>query len=235
MFILKEKKILKTIERQSEAVFSSSERQASYQAAEKSFNFIDVPARQNIELAIGNAVPLTINDDSFPGFYFAIAVLGNWGGFTGRLMQTVREKEGLTYSIYARTEGFTSSLSGHWRIFTFFDPSVFSSGISSIKKQLSLLHNKGITDDELTRFKSILHTRDVLLRDSIERYTDFLHYHAKVDLSLQVYTELQERLQDLTQSDVNQAIRNHLSSDSLKISAAGPVQQVGSQLRAHLT
>jgi len=80
----------------------------------------NIPSKQNIEFAIGTSVPLTLHHPDYLPLVFGLNVLGKWGGFTGRLMSTVREKEGLTYGIYAKTESVEGDEQGHYRIMTFF-------------------------------------------------------------------------------------------------------------------
>ena len=72
-----------------------------------------IPSRQNIDFSIGAPLPITMHHPDYAPLLFGITVLGKWGGFTGRLMSTVREKEGLTYGIYAGTETFFNDEQGY--------------------------------------------------------------------------------------------------------------------------
>jgi predicted Zn-dependent peptidase len=82
----------------------------------------DIPSRQNIDFNIGAPIPITLHHPDFLPLMFGITVLGKWSGFAGRLMSTVREQEGLTYGIYAKTESFMNEEQGYWRVMTFFSP-----------------------------------------------------------------------------------------------------------------
>lgn len=201
-----------------------------YRSTPTKLTLVDVPAKQNIELAIGSALPLSLSEPEYASASFAISVLGIWGGFAGRLMSTVREKEGLTYAAYARTEAASKLAPGHWRIFTFFDPNNTEKGIESVRRQLESMHKRGISQSELERFKKILHTRDVLVYDSLAELIERIHLLSISNLSFAEYVKLRDRVQQLTRTDVNQVVKNYLDPQQLCISAAGPTSNIAKQL-----
>jgi zinc protease len=190
----------------------------------------DIPSKQNIEFAIGSTLSITAHDEDFIALTLGLAVLGKWGGFTGRLMSTVREKEGLTYGIYAKTEGAFADETGYWRVMTFFSPEKSIEGLSSTFRELNKLVQKGITTEELRRFKVILGTQQSLLQDSPLDQLKFLHNLQKQNMTPADALNQQEMLQQLTKKQVNQAIKKYIDPDALTISAAGPVHTVKKEM-----
>jgi len=186
----------------------------------------NIPSRQNIEFSIGEVLPLSIHDKDYPAFMFGLNVLGNWGGFAGRLMSTVREKEGLTYGIYARTETMDSTEFGFWRIKTFFSPEKAEQGLKSTFREIKLIKEQGISDVEYQRFMNILETNQVLLNDSLIRLVREMHSFHTNDFSLEEIQQYKEKLTQVTKKEVNQALNKYLNTDKLTISAAGPVKKV---------
>jgi zinc protease len=192
----------------------------------------DIPNKQNIELSIGGALPLTRTMSDFVAFTFGMSVLALYGGFTGRLMSTVREKEGLTYTIYGRAESVTKIQEGYWRIMTFFAPKDAEKGINSTIREITTMHEKGITKDELTRFKAILNTRRALLQDSLIKQVADIHAQREIGLTKDEYKTFVEEIQNLTLKQVNEAMKKYLNPKTLVISAAGPIKSVKKQLES---
>ncbi|MFN3188627.1 MAG: M16 family metallopeptidase [Candidatus Paceibacteria bacterium] len=190
-----------------------------------------ITSQQNIEVSIGQRLSLTLDDVDYPAIVFALAVLGRWGGFSGRLMSTVREKEGLTYGIYARAEAAEREEFGHWRIMTFFHPKDLEHGIQSVLREVNKLHRSGITSGELTRFKTILKNSHILLFDSLTSLTSTVHaYHTK-NLTFAEYESLLKRMDNLTRKEINGAIKKHLDPSKLSYSLAGNLTALSSQLK----
>lgn len=185
-----------------------------------------IPSQQNIEFSIGNTLPLSYRGADMPAIYFGLAVLGKWGGFAGRLMSTVREKEGLTYGIYARIESTSIADSGHWRIMTFFAPQDCIRGITSTRREIAAIVEKGVTDNEVRRFKDILETGHVLLFDSLVQLTATIHQNRVRGLSYAEFVNFHAGLKLLTKRQINNALKKYLNPKQLVFSAAGPVTKI---------
>lgn len=193
----------------------------------------DIPSKQNIEFSIGASIPMTRAAADYPAFVFGMSVLGIYGGFTGRLMSTVREKEGLTYGIYGRTELVTTHEEGVWRIMTFFNPKDAPRGIASTLREIALMHKKGITEDELTRFKNILHTRFTLTEDSLLKKIAEAHGLRVIGVTEEAYAEFKKSIQRLTCEEVNRVMKKYLDPKRLIISGAGPIASVAKELKQY--
>ncbi len=191
-----------------------------------------IPSRQNIDLAIGQRISLSKLDPEYPALAFGIAVLGNWGGFAGRLMSTVREKEGLTYGIYCRLEGTGATQSGHLRVMTFFSPQDTEKGLTSTFREIKSIIGSGITEAELTRFRDIIATAHILTKDSLLSYIDTIHVNGLLGINPDMLETLIARISALTREEVNAALKKHLDIKSMVVSAAGPTAKVEPRLRA---
>ena len=200
--------------------------------AQKKTILHNIPSKQNIEFAIGTTVPMTLHHPDYLPFVFGLSVLGKWGGFTGRLMSTVREKEGLTYGIYAKTESVEGTEQGHYRIMTFFAPEKSVQGLTSTLCEIRKIHKSGITQAEYERFQTILKTQQTLLADSLTQSIHTFHGYLMADFSIDEMHAYQNRLLTVTKKEINSALKAHLHPDKLLISGAGPIQKVKKDILA---
>lgn len=200
--------------------------------SKKAVVLTSIPSKQNIEINIGAVLPLFTDDTAYPAFIFGLHVLGKWGGFAGRLMSTVREKEGLTYGIYARLETATKEEYGYWRIMTFFSSEKVVQGLASTLREIRLIRTKGITQYEFERFKNILKTEQILIGDSILKRARDMHAFQLRGYSYHQMNAFKQKLTQVTRLDVNKALALYLHEDNVVISAAGPVTKMEKKLLA---
>jgi zinc protease len=195
----------------------------------------NIPSKQNIDFSLGVQVPITIHHPDFLPLSLAIAILGNWGGFAGRLMSTVREKEGLTYGIYAKLDGFTDKEEGYVRIMTFFAPEKAKGALESTYRELTALYKKGITEKELEQFKNILQTKNALKQDSTASLLAELHNYHCLDFSLDDVLEFKDKMREVTLLEVNEAITKYLEPAKFTVSGAGPTKAVQKDIQSFFT
>jgi zinc protease len=193
-----------------------------------------IESRQNIEFSIGAHLPLCYEDADYYPFLFGLMVLGKWGGFAGRLMSTVREKEGLTYGIYARAEMVTKLEEGDWRIMTFFAPDKALQGLTSTLREIRLIKEKGITKEEFERFKTIDRTGEALLHDYVLRLAADIHNLQLAGLSLAEMKEWKRSRERVKREEVNAALKKYLDLSKLAVGIAGPISTKEKELTAVL-
>src|SRR5690606_10855172 len=84
---------------------------------------ITIPEKPSAEFYIGQYTGIERKDADFLPFLIGNSVLG--GGFSGRLMLSVRDEAGLTYGIYSRHSGHTYT-GGYWLVNASFNPELFA-------------------------------------------------------------------------------------------------------------
>lgn len=114
---------------------------------------INVPGKESVSVIMGEPTGLRYADPDFLPLSVGTSVLGR--GFTGRLLSTVRDTEGLTYGIGAELVG-SGQLDHAWVISATFAPSLVKQGLASTNRELSKWHREGITEAELDYRKSAL-------------------------------------------------------------------------------
>ncbi len=107
---------------------------------------VPLAEKPSVSVILGQSTGLTYRDpDSLP-LRVGTAILGH--GFTGRLMGTVRDKEGLTYNIGAGVVDDTLA-DGAWEISGSFAPALLDKGVASTRRVLEKWWADGVTETEL--------------------------------------------------------------------------------------
>jgi zinc protease len=178
--------------------------------------------KTNVSVVWGMATGLRYNDPDTLALRVGTAVLGS--GFSGRLMGNVRDKEGLTYGIYAAVTSDTAR-DGDWRIGANFSPALLEKGIESTKRQLTQWYAEGITAGELERRKSdLIGSYKVGLSTTTGMATNIMNSLLRgYDLTwLDAYPE---KIHALQLAEVNGAIKQHLKPENMVLIKAGTVAE----------
>lgn len=186
----------------------------------------EVSSKKNIDVSIGAPLPFLAGERDLAIFRFGLAVFGKWGGFAGRLMSTVREKEGLTYTIYARDEGIEQKETGFWRIISFFSPKDIEAGLTSVLRELRKLQDKGITEAELKTFRNILKTGEKLANDSLVAMVSLAHRLMVLDMEYSDYQKYKEDMYTCSRAEINRILKQYLQPEKVVFSLAGPIKDI---------
>jgi zinc protease len=106
--------------------------------------------KPSVTMILGQPTGLRYSDPDTLPLRLGTAILGR--GFTGRLMGTVRDKEGLTYNIGAAVSD-DSIVDGVWEISASFAPTLLAKGVESTRREMVRWWKDGITDQELAARK----------------------------------------------------------------------------------
>ncbi len=105
--------------------------------------FSSVPGKESVDVFMGSYVPLAPNDAETPAFLVGLDLLG--GGFSDHLMQTIRDRDGLTYGTVARTRGRESGTGLYWFAWAMFGNQLFAKGAAALEKEIGVFLDAGIT------------------------------------------------------------------------------------------
>jgi zinc protease len=190
---------------------------AATAASEVTVPLADKPS---VSMLLGQATGLRYSDPDSLALRVGTAILGR--GFTGRLMSTVRDKEGLTYNIGA-TVADDSIVDGVWETSASFAPALLSKGVESTRRELAKWWSDGVTDQELAARK----------QGAIGSY--FVGMSTTLGLAETILINTQrgfdptwldgfpKAVKALTREQVNAAIKAHLNPSTMVLVEAGSV------------
>ncbi len=156
------------------------------------------------------------------------AILGS--GFTGRLMGTVRDKEGLTYGISA-SMGDDSIVDGAWDINASFAPTLLSKGVAATRRELDKWWNEGVTDQELAARKQGIIGSYFVGLSTTSGLAGTILLNAQRGYDLSWLDDYPKAVKALTRAQVNAAIKTHLNPSTMVLVEAGSVAAGGGGAR----
>ena len=191
-------------------------------AASTAASEITVPLgdKPSVTMLLGQASGLRYSDPDNLALRVGTAILGR--GFTGRLMGTVRDKEGLTYNI-AASMADDSIADGVWEVSASFAPALLSKGVESTRREIAKWWKDGVTEQELTvRKQGVIGTYLVGLSTTAGlAETILVDVQRGFDLSwLDGYPKA---VKALTREQVNTAIKTHINPSAMVLVEAGSV------------
>ncbi len=176
--------------------------------------------KPNISVILGQASGLRYTDPDALPLRIATTILGS--GFTGRLMATVRDQEGLTYGIGARI-GNDTFTDGDWRIVANFAPNLLEQGLASTRRELKSWYEQGVTAAEVERTKTNLAGSFQVGLATTDGLAGTILSAVHYGYPLTWIDEYPQRLNAVTLEQVNSAIKKHLTPDNFVLIKAGTV------------
>ncbi len=181
---------------------------------------IYMPEKTNVSVTWGQATQMRYGDPDTIPLRLASSALG--GGFAARLMGTVRDKEGLTYGIssYVAEDTFVD---GDWRITANFAPENLEKGLASTKRELLAWYKDGVTDAELARVKGDYLGLYKIGLSTTDGLSSTILNTLNRDLPLSFIDDIGNKVNAVTASQVNAAIKKHLDPEKMVIIKAGTI------------
>lgn len=189
---------------------------------------VTIPQKPSAVMYIGQYTGIERMDDDFMPFYIGTSILG--GGFSGRLMQTVRDNDGLTYSIGARHSGHNNT-GGHWLVNASFNPTLFQKGFDATMVQITKWVNQGITAEELVAKKSNLMGSYKVGLSTTSGLAGTLLTYVERGLEPDYIDQYSKDIEAVTIDEVNKAIKKYVDLDKLIIIKSGSLDQDGKPLK----
>jgi zinc protease len=189
---------------------------------------VPVKDKMTVDVVLGHELAFTRDHVDYYPFMIGMEILG--AGFTGHLMQTVRERDGLTYFIRAGLSGFGEHDQGNWFVRSQFAPSLYTKGVQTIRRELEIFLDTVMTDERIEARKreligsyavSLGSTHGVAAR--ILRLCDESRSLAEID----TYADT---IASVTPESVRSVVRKHMQLDRISIVSAGSIDQKGNPL-----
>lgn len=183
---------------------------------------VQLAQKPSVTVILGQPTGLQYRDTDALALRVGTAILGH--GFTGRLMGTVREKEGLTYGIDAAMGGDTIT-DGAWEISATFAPALLDKGIASTRRELDKWWSEGVSEEELNSHREGLIGRYFVGLATTGGIANQLMANLLRGYDVAWLDQYPKALKALTRAQVNAAIKAHLNPAAMVLVEAGTLPQ----------
>jgi zinc protease len=187
-----------------------------------SASLVTVPLadKPSVSMILGQATGLRYSDPDSLALRVGTAILGR--GFTGRLMSTVRDKEGLTYGIGASVSD-DSIADGAWDISATFAPGLLGQGVASTRRELDKWWKDGVTEAELSARKQGLIGGYAVGLSTTGGLAETILVNTQRGFDLNWLDGYTQAIKALSAAQVNAAIKSHLNPSNMVLVEVGSI------------
>ena len=180
---------------------------------------IETPDKANAFLFVQQNLALRDDHEDYPALTLAGYMIG--GGFNSRLVERIREQDGLSYAVAGGISGHPIDENGSFLAYAIQAPENAAKVEAALREEIQRVLDDGFTDDELNVAKlGYLQSRE-LARAQDGNLVGMLTQGLYFDRTLEWASEFEAQVQNLTVEDVNSAVRRHLDLNKMTFVKAG--------------
>tara|TARA_B100001142_G_scaffold134382_1_gene135854 strand:- start:1293 stop:2558 length:1266 start_codon:yes stop_codon:yes gene_type:complete len=180
---------------------------------------MNIDDKTSSDVYIGQSVDVTEDSDDYLNLMMGIYILG--GNFSARLMQSVRDEQGLTYGIGSSITGCGYGTNGHWYTWGTFSPNLVDKGINSTLNEIEKWFVEGVTEQELVAKKTTLNGSFQVSLDTTGGLIDKILTNAEKGRDISYLDNYTNKINELNKDEINRAIKDYLDPKSFVTSIAG--------------
>ena len=180
---------------------------------------MNIDDKTSSDVYIGQSVDVTEDSDDYLNLMMGIYILG--GNFSARLMQSIRDEQGLTYGIGSTITGCGYGTNGHWYTWGTFSPNLVDKGINSTLNEIEKWFVEGVTEQELVAKKTTLNGSFQVSLDTTGGLIDKILTNAEKGRDISYLDNYTNKINELNKDEINRAIKDYLDPKSFVTSIAG--------------
>jgi zinc protease len=185
---------------------------------------LPTPDKQNAAMSVVLPLPLNDTDPDYAAFTLANHLLGSGGD--SRLWNRIREKEGLSYSVYSTVQWNPIERNSNWVASAIFAPQNRDKVESAFREEIDKALAKGFTQAEFESGKRGLLNFRRLGRAQDARLAAGWSSNLYLDRTYAVAAKVDAALEALTLAQVNQALKRYLKPEQFVLGLAGDFKPV---------
>ena len=180
---------------------------------------LSTPDKQNATMSVQLALPLSDRDADYPALMLANHLLG--GGGDSRLWNRIRERDGLSYSVYSGIQWNPQEAHSDWTATAIFAPQNRDKVESAFREEIDRALKQGFTQAEFESGKRGLLSFRRLGRAQDARLAAAWVSNLYLARDFAVSARVDAQLEALTLTEVNAALRRHLQPAQFVFGFAG--------------
>lgn len=190
-------------------------------------DLVDKSSAVQSVIQIAQPIDLTLGDDNYISSIVLNQIFGG-GGFSGRLLQNLREDKAYTYG--ANSSMSQDKLVGRFAAFASVRNEVTDSAVYEFMYEINKLVDEGVTEEELKMAKASLAGSFGRSLESPSTIANFALNTERYDLPKDYYKTYLQEIDELTVADINATAKELIDPDKLYITAVGNASEIKDKL-----
>ncbi len=149
-------------------------------------------------------------------------ILGTGPGFTDRISKSLRDDQGLAYTVYANISESSTEEPGVFSAYIGTSPENREKAIGGMLQEIRKFRDEGCTEEELANAKAYLTGNFVFNFETTSQVADMLIELERFELGFDYIARYPLMLEAVTVNDVNRVARKYLDPEAMKIVIVGP-------------
>ena len=180
---------------------------------------LDIADRTSLDVRLGHPVALRRDSPDFLAAYAAVFALG--GNFSSRLMQTVRDEQGLTYGIGAAIGGVAVEHDAVFGVSVTLSGESLERGIAATRAEVERFVSEGVSESALAQVQTTLAGQHVVALATTGGLAARLLVNAERGFDIGYLDAYPDLVRALMLTDVTDALRRHVRPADLHTTVAG--------------
>jgi zinc protease len=181
---------------------------------------LETPDKANSVMLTILPVPIKDSAPNYPALVLANHMIGG-GALKSRLADRIRQKEGLSYGVGSQFSTAPLDPTGLWLAFTISAPQNTAKVEVALKEEMQKVLKEGFTDVELAEAKKAWRQGEEVNRTEDPALSSRLAAYLSIERTMAFDKDIEAKVAVLTLEQVNQAVKQVFTIDSLSVIAAG--------------
>ncbi|RXK52486.1 M16 family metallopeptidase [Aquirufa rosea] len=182
---------------------------------------IETPDKANAFFVAYQPIKISDTDPDYPALELSNYILGGSPGLANRLMERIRQKEGLSYGVGSNFSAHPIDKSGSFLTYAIYAPENLAKLEAAFKEEIEKVLKDGFTQKEIDEAKkSWLQGRQVT-RSQDNALSNALNSNLYLNRSFKFSEELEKKVSALTSDQILQATRKTLDLMKMSLIKAG--------------
>ena len=185
----------------------------------KNVETINIKDKTSADMYLGQYIGIDREHTDYYPLMLGIYILG--GNFSARLMQTVRDEQGLTYGIGSSIGGSNFNTDGYWSTWGTFAPDLIEKGQKATIDQINKWYKKGVFEKELISKKSTITGSYKVALDTTSGLVSQILSNAERIKPISYLDDYVGIINNISLKEINNAISKYVDPSKLTLVTAG--------------
>lgn len=187
--------------------------------------FIDTPDKENAVFRARINVVLRDDDDDFPPLLLANYIFGGGAGLSNRLIDRVRQRDGISYGAGSALFVRSHDRAGAWQIGGLVAPQNVARFEAAVREEIARMLRDGFTAKEVDDARNGLLQERLLARSDDATLAAAWINLLDADRTFAFSRQVEDRLRQLTPAQVLAAVRRHIDPEKMTVVIAGDAKK----------